>query len=105
MMTDNTMNATVRVTDIEISDLHYSHALGHQLANVSITLIREGVAAHIHLLCRAARPDDCPEDTVTHDVIDDALRQVRRMPGVRRGERQIDVDISTATLIKTASPA
>lgn len=104
-MTENQLDTTVHVTGIEISDLHYSRAAGHHLASVSMTMIRTDTPAHIQLLCQANQPEKCADEIVMQNLIDDALRQARRMPGFRRGERQIRVDVSTASVDRRTSPA
>jgi hypothetical protein len=96
----------MRVTNIDIVDLHYNGANKRHQGYVSMELhpARTGAPMQVQFLCHAAQPHDCPPSIVTHDLIKDALRQAHRMPGFRRGEQKIEVEISKAHIApRTAS--
>lgn len=92
--------APMQVTNIDIADLHFSAgAEGHRgYVSMELQPSQDGPPMHMLFLCHAAQPRDCPSAIVTRDLIADALRQAHRMPGFRRGERRIEVDISHARI-------
>lgn len=91
--------ATIRVSDVEISDLHFSQDRNRHLAYVSMTIARGETATQVQFLCCADQPETAPTAIVSQGLVTDALRQAYRMPGFRRGERRIDVEIATARIV------
>ncbi|WP_281840770.1 hypothetical protein [Sinisalibacter aestuarii] len=86
------------MTDIEIAGLGYEpdgacHS-GH--VTMELTPKQGGTPTHMHFACRSALPADTPADLIRQDLIEDALRQARRMPGFRRGEREIELPLPRA---------
>lgn len=90
--------APIRVTEVEISDLHFSPDRNRHLAYVSMTIARDETTTQAQFHCSADQPETAPTARVTQDLVTDALRQAYRMPGFRRGERRIDVDIAKARI-------
>lgn len=90
----------MQVTNIDIFDLHFTGEAKGYRGSVSMELrpTRDGVPMHVQFLCHAAQPRDCPSAIVIRELVSDALRQAHRMPGFRRAERQIKVDISRARI-------
>ena len=91
----------MRVTDITITDLHFSAPSTRHEGYVSMVLrsLRDGAQPmHLQFLCQANQPETCPSTIVMHDLISDALRQARRMPGFRRGEHAFEVEVSGARM-------
>ena len=85
----------MRVTNIDVNDLTFDGTL-HR-ATVSMDLLGEnGSDVSVHFLCKTERPKDCPSTLIQYDLMNDALRQARRMPGFRAGEEEIIVEISSA---------
>ncbi len=84
----------MRVVDIDISGVHYDCATACHEGHVTLALRAEpgGPETHIHFLCHSKRLQDCAPSLITEDLIADALRQAHRMPGFRRGERQIELE-------------
>ena len=66
---------TMRVTDIEISDLHFSTDRNRHEGYVSMTIARKEDAVQVQFHCSAEEPEDCPPEMVTRELIDDALRR------------------------------
>lgn len=83
----------MRVTSIDIADLHFSRIRDCYEGYVSMELrpSRKGAPMQVQFLCHAVQPEDVPAALVTRDLIEDALRQARRMPGFRRGEQSIEL--------------
>lgn len=92
----------MKITNIDIADLRYDGTTSRHEGHVSMELrpSREGAPMHVHFLCYSDKVESSPSTLVTHDLIKDALRQAHRMPGFRRGERKIEVDISASDLAK-----
>lgn len=97
----------MKVTNIDIADLHYSGTAEHHEGYVSMELhsSRERAPVLVQFLCHAAQPQDCPASIVTHDLIRDALRQAHRMPGFRRGERTIELGVAEPRVAARAASA
>jgi hypothetical protein len=97
----------MRVTNIDITDLHFSAAGDQHEGYVSMEVRngRGGAPVLVQFLCHAAQPQDCPASIVTHDLIRDALRQARRMPGFRRGERKIELEFFEPRIASRAASA
>lgn len=91
----------MRVTNIDIADLHYCGTRKTHRGYVTMELHRsvDGARTLVQFICHAAQPQDCPPALVAQDLIEDALRQARRMPGFRRGEAQIVVGAPDPTAI------
>jgi hypothetical protein len=60
---------------------------------------------HVNFLCYSSQLQDCPPALITQDMIADALRQARRMPGFRRGERQLELAGPVAQQAERAASA
>lgn len=91
----------MRVTDIDISDLHFSQQVACHEGYVAMALQPQRAGAppmQLQFFCRADQPENCPSTIVMRDLIKDALRQARRMPGFRRGEHAFEVDVSGASI-------
>lgn len=87
----------MRVTNIDVNDQRFDGTT--HTASVSMELQSgDRAPVNVHFLCRADQEADCPSTLVLYDLLQDALRQARRMPGFRVGEEDIQVDISTATI-------
>lgn len=88
----------MKVTDIDIRDLKWDETPGCFRASVSMMM--EPSDGHpprrVNFICQSHRAHDCPSSLITYDMVTHALDQARQMPGFRRGEEQISVDISTA---------
>lgn len=98
----------MKVTDIDIRGLHYAAGVARYEGHVSMELqhgANEAPPMHLQFLCHADQHEGAPSTLVTYDLIKDALRQARRMPGFRRGEVTIEVDISSAMAGVRASSA
>lgn len=88
----------MKVTDIDLRDLKYDDVRGCFRASVSMTMepADGSTAKRVNFICQSHRDADCPSSLITYDMVTHALDQARQMPGFRRGEEQIAVDISTA---------
>lgn len=87
----------MKVTDIDIRDLQWDDRQGCFRASVSM-MMDPGAGARarrVNFICQSARDQDCPSSLVTYDLVAHALGQARQMPGFRRGEREISVDIAS----------
>ena len=91
----------MNVSSIDISGLHFDDAHGRFQANVSLEyrVTDDRAPTHTHFVCHAARDPECPASLVTQDLVEDALRQASRMPGYRRGERQIELSGAARALL------
>lgn len=69
------------VTDIEITDYRYCARRARHQANVGVTLKNR----FITLFCQLDLPSDTDDTTRARAFVDDALRQLRRMPEIRSG--------------------
>ncbi|MGH1370130.1 MAG: hypothetical protein ACRBCL_16075 [Maritimibacter sp.] len=88
----------MRVTNIDIRDLDWDARDACYRGSVSMLMIPQGTEKpmRVNYICRSFREQDCPSSLITYDLVSHALTQARQMPGFRRGERNIEVDISTA---------
>jgi hypothetical protein len=86
----------MNVTRIEITTPRFDTDAARHQAYVSFDMRpdRGSVPVIAHFLCHSGCAPDSPSSLVTQDLIEDALRQARRMPGFRRGERQIILKLS-----------
>ncbi|TYB77536.1 hypothetical protein [Maritimibacter fusiformis] len=86
----------MNVTRIEITDPRFDPDAARHQAHVSFDMQSASDAGPVlvHFLCHSPRRADDPASLVTEDLIADALRQARRMPGFRRGERRIVLRLS-----------
>jgi hypothetical protein len=87
------VSAVMKVTSIDITDLHYVTARAHHLGHVTLQLlaVQDSAPMLVHFVCQSSHPCDSPVSLVIHDLVADALRQAQRMPGFRRGEREIEL--------------
>lgn len=74
------------VTDIEISNYHYCRRSARHLANVCVTLRTQIVT----LFCQLDLPADEAPATRASAFVGEALRQLRRMPELRSGQRALE---------------
>ena len=84
------------ITAIEITQARFDPDAARHQAHVCLDM-RPGdrdTPLHMHFLCHSARGATEADSLVTEDLIADALRQARRMPGFRRGERRIVMRLS-----------
>ena len=83
----------MNVTSIDITGLHFDDARERHQACVSLEyrVTHDSAPVLSHFVCHADRSADSPASLVTQDLVEDALRQASRMPGYRRGERQIEL--------------
>jgi len=83
----------MRVIKIEIEDLAYDGLAGQFEGHVSLTIaeLNKSRTVELHFISHVTLPERTPGSIVTYNLIADALRQARRMPGFRRGEEQIEV--------------
>jgi hypothetical protein len=91
----------MKVTDIDILDLHFDAAAKRHAAYVSMELcpaLPGAMPVRVQYLCHCGRAERAPATLVVYDLIRDALRQARRMPGFRRGEHVIEVEVSAARI-------
>lgn len=88
----------MKVTDIDIRDLRWDDRTKCFRAAVSMAMLPDGGARqrHVNFICQSHRAHDCPSSLITYDLVTHALDQARAMPGFRRGEEQISVDIMSA---------
>lgn len=88
----------MKVTDIDIRDLTWDERTKCFRASVSMAMIPGGAerARNVNFVCQSFRAHDCPSSLITYDLVTHALDQARAVPGFRRGEEEIHVDISTA---------
>jgi hypothetical protein len=86
-------------THIDVSDIRFDDGLGLYTGRVSMMLQpdRSQRPVNVHYNCTALQPRGCPSSLVVYGLIKDAVRQARRMPGFRRGEQQIEVDIASVS--------
>ncbi|WP_298500802.1 hypothetical protein [uncultured Maritimibacter sp.] len=86
----------MKVTDIDIRDLRYDKRTACFRGAVSMCMETPGQAPkRVNFICQSYRDEDAPSSLITYDFVTHALDQARAMPGFRRGEEQIDVDIAT----------
>jgi len=85
----------MQVDDIHIQHRHWddgpADGAGRHAGLVTFTCPREDRLRLMQFLCHSARAPDAPEKLIARDLVADALRQARRMPGFRRGEERIDL--------------
>lgn len=98
----------MKVTNIDIADLRFDTRSARHEGHVMMELrpSRDGAPLHVHFVCHSEQIEGSPSTLVTYDLVKDALRQAHRMPGFRRGEQKIEVEISTSDLahrIQTAN--
>ncbi|WP_292022823.1 hypothetical protein [Maritimibacter sp. UBA3975] len=88
----------MKVTNIDIRDLNWDDRTRCFRGSVSMTMIpgHDGRPRNVNFICQAHRAPDCPSSLITYDFVTHALEQARAMPGFRRGEEQISVDITSA---------
>lgn len=88
----------MKVTDIDIRDLRWDDRTKCFRAAVSMAMMPAGgsYAKQVNFICQSHRANDCPSSLITYDLVTHALEQARAMPGFRRGEEQISVEITTA---------
>ncbi|RME17232.1 MAG: hypothetical protein D6801_03885 [Alphaproteobacteria bacterium] len=84
----------MRIRHVEVFGLHHDSEAGVYRASLSLEVAADGGARgdRLHFLCSADLPATAPRDIVVQALLDDALRQARRMPGFRRGEEPIEID-------------
>lgn len=73
------------VTDIEITHYQYCQKSARHVANVCVTLKDQIVT----LLCRLDLPEGECEQKQASAFVNDAIRQLRRMPEVRSGRQEL----------------
>lgn len=74
------------VTDIEITDYQYCDRLERHRATVGVTLKDH----FITLLCKADLPKNAASTRRARAFVEDAVRQLHRMPEVRSGAAAVD---------------
>jgi len=82
----------VKITKIDVTDLQFDRQSDRHRGHVSLHMraAESEYPVLMHFLCSAAgQAEDRPREAVER-LIEDALRQARRMPGFRRGERWIE---------------
>lgn len=86
-------------TKIDVSEINYNDALGLYNGHVAMLLqpSRSDAPVNVHYSCSTPQPAGCPSSLVVYGLIRDAVRQARRMPGFRQGERKIEVDIASVS--------
>lgn len=94
----------MKVTDINLRDLQYDGQRACFRASVSMTMEASDDARpkRVNFICQSHREPDCPSSLITYDMVTHALEQAGQMPGFRRGEEQISVDISSAVTPRPA---
>jgi len=87
----------MKVTDIDIRNLARDRRHGCFRGAVSMTMEPADGSAprRVNFICQSDRGDDSPASLVTYDMVTHALDQARRMPGFRRGEEEITVEIAS----------
>ena len=73
------------VTDIEITDYRYCTRYARHQANVGVSLKNR----FITLFCQLDLPSDTDDAARARAFVDDALRQLRRMPEIRSGRASL----------------
>jgi hypothetical protein len=97
----------MKVTEIDILGLHYDAAACHE-GLVAIELappVAGGALMRLQFLCHSGQGEEAPSAQVARDPVRDSLRQAHRMPGYRRGEREIELAVSGARIGGQAAPA
>lgn len=86
-------------TQIDVSGITFNEALGLYSGHVSMLLQpdRAQQPVSVHYSCSTRQPRGCPSSLIVYGLIKDALRQAGRMPGFRRGEHQLEVDIASVS--------
>lgn len=88
----------MKVTNIDIRDLSWDDRNSCYRGSVSMMMEPSdgGEPSRANYICVSLREKNCPSSLITYDLVSHALTQARQMPGYRRGESNIEVDISTA---------
>lgn len=88
----------MKVTNIDIRDLSWDAQNGCYRGSVSMFMFPSPTEKpmRVNYICRSFREENCPSSLITYDLVSHALAQARQMPGFRRGESEIEVDISSA---------
>lgn len=88
----------MKVTDIDIRDLSWDARTECFRAAVSMAMLPQDgqPPRRVNFISQSHRAQDCPSSLITYDLVTHALTQARAMPGFRRGEERISVDIMTA---------
>ncbi len=83
----------MKVTKIEITRQRFNStkALHEGLVTLKSVLPHGERAVWVQFLCTTPHKADCARSVVVHGLIEDALRQARRMPGFRRNEEPIEI--------------
>lgn len=88
----------MRVTDIDIRDLKWDDFAKCFRGSVSMAIVtKEGaMAKQLNYICQSRREFDAPSSLITYDLVTHALEQARTMPGLRKGDDDLHVDITAA---------
>ena len=86
----------MKVTDIDIDGLRFDGTRHEALVSMELRSTRGLAPVRVQFVCHSYQPGNCPSTLVTYDLVKDALRQAHRMPGFRRGEQRIEVDVTHA---------
>lgn len=97
----------MKVTSIDITNLRYDSASACHEGHVTLQLCasKQDAPMHVHFVCHSSRSAGEPASLVTHDLVEDALRQAHRMPGYRRGERVLELaEAARKSVARAGSP-
>lgn len=85
----------MKATNIILSDIRFDEGTAVHRGRVSLSLTGGQVPLLVDFHCNAAQPRDCPRTLVVHDLLKDAMRQARDLPGLRRLGGDIAMDFET----------
>lgn len=97
---DQSLEAIMLVTDIEITQYSYCPRSARHMANVCLTLKNHAVS----LFCQVDLPEHENGATRAAAFVSDAVRQLRRMPEFRSGETSLEIvgDPGTVPVLQSA---
>lgn len=76
------------ITDITISDCHYRKDTADHAARVSLGIANQAIT----LFCRIDLPEQVDAGQRAQAFVQDAMRQLRRMPEFRSGRQELQLD-------------
>ncbi|WP_432448125.1 hypothetical protein [Aliiroseovarius marinus] len=91
----------MRVTDVEISETVFNAQAGAHFAQVVLRLsdAAGNLVSDGYYLSRAAMDEHAEPMTIRKALIDDALRQARRMPEYRNGRQELSMDADYGPMV------
>lgn len=88
------MGPKMRVTDIDVSETVFNAQTGAHSAQVALRLsdAAGNLVSDSYYLSRTAMDEHAEPMAIRKALIDDALRQARRMPEYRQGMQDLSID-------------